>query len=403
MKTKIFFCLSVSALITSLGPTAHAQTFSVIHHFTGGSDGSLPQSGVTIRGGDLFGTASAGGPHFWGVVYQAKRSGNWSISPLSYLPISGNAPLSRALFGPDGHLYGTTADGGSNVGNVYSLTAPPSICATLFCPWHETEIHNFSGQGGDGRGPASGDLAWDQQGNIYGTTVDGGQHGLGVVYELMRSGNNWTEVPIYSFSGPDGSGPYAGVVIDSKGNLFGTTRVGGANDLGAIYELQYQAGVGWKETVLYSFQNTTDGALPFGGLIFDSTGNLYGTAVYGGSALGGTVFELSPSGNTWSFNLLYSLSGFPDQGCGSVESLAFDTAGNLYGTTICDGSLNSGTAFKLSKTANGWTYNELHAFDPASDGNEPICSVAIDSDGTLYGTANAGGLYNKGTLWMIKP
>ena len=235
--------------------------------------------------------------------------------------------------------------------------------------------------------------------------MDGGQHNAnGTVFEMMPSGNGWITVPIYSFSGPDGSHPYAGVVIDSSGNLFGTTSRGGPNDLGIVFELKNVPGVGWQETVLYNFQNADDGALPFGGLIFDNLGNLYGTAIYGGSAHGGTVFELSPSGSTWTFHLLYSLTGPCDAGCGSQASLNFDAAGNLYGTTTCDGSHGGGTVFKLAKAGNGWAYTELHSFDPVPDGQGPICrKLRSIPTAAIYGTTEAGGPNSKGTLWMIKP
>jgi uncharacterized repeat protein (TIGR03803 family) len=406
MKLKTLTCLSLITCVASLATAAHAQTFSVIHAFTGGSDGAHPYAGVTIRGGDLYGTTNNGGFSEQGTVYQAKRLPGdnrslvqWSIVPLSLLPISGDTPWSRVLFGPDGRLYGTTlSGGGAGDGNVYSLTPPLSICKTAFCPWQETELHDFSGT--DGSQPAYGDLTWDQQGNIYGTTYTGGQEDRGTVFEMMPSGNGWTTVPIYKFSGPDGTQPQAGVVIDSKGNLFGTTlRGGGGGDYGVVYELKYVLGVGWQETVLYYFANGDDGAYPGGGLIFDSSGNLYGTAT-GGSGHGGTVFELSPSGDTWSFNLLYSIPAPPNGVCGSSASLTFDTAGNLYGTTVC--YPEGGTVFKLAKTGNGWAYTELHSFDPLLDGDEPMGSVAVDTDGTLYGTAAVDGPTANGTLWMIK-
>ena len=188
----------------------------------------------------------------------------------------------------------------------------------------------------------------------------------GTVYELTPSGNGYTESVLYSFSGPDGASPYAGLVFDNKGNLFGTTYRGGSNDAGTVFELTYVPGVGWTEHVLYNFQNASDGEYPFGGLIFDSAGNLYGTTIDGGSGGGGTVFELSPSGDTWTFKLLYSFSGQGD--CGPGATLTMDGAGNLYGTTYCDGIYNNGSVFKLSNTQNGWVYTSLHDFTGGTDG-----------------------------------
>lgn len=238
MKYKILILFALVTMLASLVPASSAQTFNVIHSFSHGSDGWLPVSGVTIRQGKLYGTTSAGGT-FAGVVYEATGVGTaWTVSTLSFLQIAGNAPDSRPLFGPDGHLYGVTVDGGihTNSGNVYQLTPPVSICKTAFCPWTETDLHDFTMQ--DGANPTEGDLVWDQQGNIYGTTANGGAFGYGVVYEMMHSQNGWTQIPIYSFTGgADGKEPAGGVVLDSNGNLFGTTSHGGSsNNYGTVFE-----------------------------------------------------------------------------------------------------------------------------------------------------------------------
>ena len=171
---------------------------------------------------------------------------------------------------------------------------------------------------------------------------------------------------------------------------------------GTVFELTYVPGIGWTEQVLYNFQNAGDGALPFGGLILDSSGNLYGSTRNGGSGGGGTVFELSPSGDTWTFKLLYSFSGVGIP-CGPVATLSMDSAGNLYGTTQCDGIYNNGSVFKLSNTENGWVHTSLHDFTGGTDGGDPVSNVSIDTDGTLYGTASGGGDHGYGVVWMIKP
>ncbi len=201
-----------------------------------------------------------------------------------------------------------------------------------------------------------------------------------------------------------GANPTAGLVFDNKGNLFGTTVVGGSNGLGTVFELIYVVGVGWTEHVLYSFQDASDGELPFGGLIFDSSGNLYGSSKTDGAGGGGTVFELSPSGDTWIFKLLYSFSG----ALGPIATLTMDGAGDLYGTRYFGGMYNGGAVFKLSNTQNGWVYTSLHDFTGGIDGGFPGSNVSIDTDGTLYGTASAGGDLNGcgdgcGVVWMIKP
>ncbi len=400
MRLRILICLSLTIFAALLTAASHAQTFTSIHSFTNKSDGGLPVSGVVIRGGSLYGTASSGGT-FAGVVYQATPAGTaWRVSTLSFLTATGNGPNSRALFGPDGHLYGTTVDGGihTNDGNVYQLTPPATICKTVFCPWTETDLHDFTIQ--DGANPTEGDLVWDQQGNIYGTTANGGQYGYGVVYEMMPSQNGWKVTPIYSFTGgSDGAQPAGGVVFDSNGNLFGTTFHGGSsNNYGTVFELTYVPGTGWTEKVVYTFQGGSDGRYPAAGLIFDSAGNLYGSTFLGGDGQGGTVFELSPSGNTWAFNLIYGLRGT----AGPQGSLTMDPAGNIYGAASGNGNRLFGNVFKLTKSGNSWSYSSLHDFQ-GPDGEEPICSVTIDTDGTLYGTTAAGGLYGNGTIWMIKP
>ncbi len=399
MKSKTLFYLVVLTLFTSLIPAMHAQTYSVIHSFTGGAGGATPYAGVSIRGSALYGTT--GGPKC-GTVYQLSHSGsNWSLSTLAALPHN-CFPEARVVFGPDGHLYGTSYYGGGNdAGTVFKLTPPVGICQTAACYWTVNDLHDF-GSGTDGQNPYLGDLIWDQQGNIYGTTNLGGTSGTGTVYELTPSGNGYTESFLYSFLDiPDGEYPQNSLVFDNNGNLFGTTFRGGANDAGTIFELSYVKDVGWAEQVLYNFQDVNDGQLPVGGLITDAAGNLYGTTLVGGSGGSGTVFELSPSGSTWTFKLLYSFSG--NGQCGPADTLSMNGAGNLYGTTYCAGIYNNGSVFKLSNTETGWVYTSLHDFTGGSDGGSPYSAVTFDTDGALYGTASGGGTFGQGVVWMIKP
>ena len=404
MKSKTLFSLIVLTLFTSLIPAMHAQTFSVIYTFTGHTDGFGPITGVTIRGNALYGATVNDCGH----VYQLTHSGsNWLFSKLAALCPYGN-PESRPVFGPDGHLYGTAYSGGpGGSGAAFKLTPQVGPCKDAACYWTVNSLHDFRSGTDDGASPANGDLIWDQQGNIYGTTSQGGasqncgsDYGCGTVYELSPSGNGYTESFLYSFSDTDGAFPYAGLVFDKNGNLFGAASSGGLNGQGVIFELSYVEGV-WTENVLYTFQGASDGSTPFGGLIFDAAGNLYGTTYYGGSGGGGTVFELSPSGNTWIFKLLYSFSG-PD-GCGPGATLAMDGAGNLYGTTACDFADRNGNVFELANTENGWVYTSLHDFTGGSDGMAPTGIVSIGTDGALYGVAAQGGTFGQGVVWMLKP
>ncbi len=392
------------ALALFATPAAHAQTYSVIHTFSGDpGTGSNPSAGVTIRNGILYGTTNfsmfQSGP---GAVYQIQHLGeNWITTTISQLSAGGYTTGSRVLFGPDGHPYGTTVQGGSNnFGMVFDLVVRATICKTANCFWTENVLYQFQGIP-DGYWPGYGDLVWDKDGNIYGTTIDGGQHGYGSVYELTRSGNSYTESVVYSFTGSDGAYPYNGVIFNSTGHLFGTTVAGGSSNLGAVYELTYSPGVGWVNTVLYSFQNGSDGSDPFGGLLVDASGNLYGTTDEGGSGGGGIVYELSPSGNGWTFTVLSSFAG--NSACGPQAPLTMDAAGNLYGTTMCDGTQHLGTVFKLTNTGNSWTYTSLHDFAGGTDGKYPRSNVTFDANGNLYGTTEEGGFKDNGVVWMIEP
>jgi len=388
--------LLLAVVMIAQGPAAQAQTFSVVHTFTG-PEGANPEAGVTIRGGNLFGT-TYGVPNF-GTVYELVHSGsNWSALPL-YIFSNGDDganPRGRVIFDPNGHPWGTARFGGSfNDGVIFDLTPPLTVCKTANCFWKENPVSLF----GSGLStPGYGDLVWDAQGNIYGTT----DSFLGGVYELTRTENGWMLNPLYKFSGtPDGSAPEGGVIFDNNGNLYGTTRLGGLFGYGTVFKMSYTVGVGWTETPIYNFQGDTDGSAPYAGLVFDSAGNLYGTTSAGGSERGGTIFELSPSGDTWTFQLLQS---FPSGEGGPYAPLTIDSSGNLYGTTRGSGTNNCGNVFKLTRAGDNWTYASLYDFTCGTDGGFPISNVTIDTDGTLYGTAEyQGGPKNYGVIWMIKP
>jgi uncharacterized repeat protein (TIGR03803 family) len=389
-------------------PVTQAQTFSVIYTF-GSGEGSHPVGGVTIRAGQLFGT-TAGGVDQYGSVYQLSHLGSgWSAKPLALFFLDGEGPIGNADFGPDGHLYSTTQLGGAhNAGALFNLVPPVSFCKTAECLWTENVVHDFQ-FAPDGAYPTRGSLIWDQQGNLFGTTSGGGYFGWGTIFEVTKSLDSWTETPLHSFSdGYDGAAPQNGVVFDSHGNLFGTATTAGGScryqgGCGTLFELFPYAG-GWEISILHTFSGDSDGAYP-AGVIFDMAGNLYGATQTGGSGSAGTIYELSPSGNTWTFNVLYTFSGL--EGCGSIASLSLDAAGNLYGTTVCGGAYQWGSVFKLTNTANGWVYTSLHDFTGGVDGAYPECNVTIDSDGTIYGTARFGGSGHdnagNGVVWMITP
>ena len=413
-------------LIAVASQPSQAQTFKVLHTFTGGADGTSPFAGLTLdKAGNLYGTTNGGGAGYagYGTAYQLKHKGaGWTFNPLYSFKGSGNGgdganPQARVIFGPNGTLYGTTsAGGGGNWGTVFNLRPSASACKSALCPWTETVLYAF-GAGFDEKDPGYGDLLFDQAGNIYGTTLAGGNPNGGVVYELTPSGGGWTKTVLHEFSyaGGDGVDPYNGVIFDNAGNLYGTTGYGGSaacyEGCGVVYKLT-PSGSGWIENVLYGFQGGNDGAHPYAGLILDPSGNLYGATVWGGSGGSGTVFMLTPSGSAWKYTLIYSFTGGScgNAGRGPWGTLVMDGAGNLYGTTYCDGAYNFGNVWELSPSNGGWTYTSLHDFTGGSDGGNPVSNVVFDTSGNLYGTASTGGATGGkcgnvgcGVVWEITP
>ncbi len=283
----------------------------------------------------------------------------------------------------------------------------------------EQVVHSFGG-GSDGASPVSG-LILDASGNLYGTTYNGGSGTncgfyCGTVFELGPRSVGWGERVLHNFTnnGKDGQAPEASLVVDSSGNLYGTTYNGGVSGVGVVFELTPKAGVGWTEEILHNFcsqLNCVDGAYPHAGLIIDASGNLYGTTHDGGTGTGcnnfhgcGTVFELSPkAGGGWSGKILHSfvLDG-KDGNSPWYDGLILDSAGNLYGATYYGGSggtcpgqfgfLGCGTVFELSPRAGGgWAEKILHSFSSnGTDGYFPS-SVILDAAGNLYGTTAEGG------------
>ena len=399
--------VAILLLLALFATTAHAQTFSIIHSFHSGAfDGDTPYSGVTIRGGTLYGTTLEGGTncgmgHSCGTVYQLSHAGNNWVERLIYRfptrPFGGVYPFARVVFGPDGHLYGTASQSDSIYGAVYELIPPMSICRTVACYWSGAGIYSLLG---DSDGEYRNTAILSGTSTATSMALRQWEEREGTVFQMSKSGNNWTETTIYKFKlGDEGCYPESGLVMDNNGNFFGTTSSCSPKGNGGVYELTYNPQTGWKETTLYRFTGGTDGGSPWAGLTLDSTGNLYGASSVG--TAGATVFELSPSGNTYMFKVPYH---FPSGLRGPLASLTLDAAGNLYGTTVSAGTHGLGTIFKLTNTANGWVYASLHDFTGGDDGGYPISNVSIDTDGTLYGTSSGGyGQAGDGIVWMIKP
>lgn len=291
-------------------------------------------------------------------------------------------------------------------GTIFNLKPGATAPASAIAPWSETVLYSFQGTP-DGEYPANGPLVFDQAGAAYGTTPFGGNHQgclretCGVVYKLVRSGGNWVESVLYAFAGdPDGAQPYGGVIMDEAGNLYGTTYQGGAHGWGTVFELTPSQG-GWTKTTLYQFTGGSDGGQTSAGLTRDSAGNLYGVTPLGGFG-SGTIFELSRVGGQWTFTVLYSLiRGGP----GPFAPLTIDTAGNLYGTTMGTGIYGGGELFELSPSGAGWTYSVLHDFTWGAGGALPQSPVLLSPSGELYGTTyegGGGGCGNGcGTVWQF--
>ena len=372
--------------------------------------GSHPEATLTLDGqGNLYGTAQGGGLDGAGTVFKLSHSrSGWSIAPLC--PFHNledpSWPSGTLMVATDNSLLGIAnyAEGGGCCGRVFHLRPPPNPPRSIVDVWNETSIHTFTGDP-DGDTPA-GSLTHDGVGAIYLTTALGGQFNAGAVVKLTPTEGGWIETNLYNFAGhPDGANPMGGVIFDNAGNLYGTTQNGGTYGWGTIFQLS-PSGSGWTESVLFNFQGESDGANPVAGLVLDGSGNLYGSTdpcylpgQLGSSAPCSTVFELSPSGSTWTLTTLYA---WDDRGVQS--SLVRDAAGNLYGTTLFNGAYDAGSVFKLTPTSGGWTYTSLHDFTGGADGAYPFGGPILNASNNLYGTTWSGGPYGYyGVVWEITP
>ncbi len=270
----------------------------------------------------------------------------------------------------------------------------------------ETVLHAFRSGGGDGLAPY-GRLISDAEGNLYGTTELGGTSGAGVVFELTKSQGPgaWTETILYNFTGgSDGSRPWGGVIFDSAGNLYGTTFLGGTSNAGTVYELTPGQGGVWTETLLYSFAGGADGSGPQSDLIFDRSGNLYGTTTGGGSPGNGIVFELTPGqGGLWTETVLHSFMA--GEGTSPRAAAIFGTHGELYGTLANDGAYGAGGVFRLNPPATkggAWRETTLYTFTGGADGLGPLCRLVLYK-GSLYGTTVKGGASSGGVIFQLTP
>jgi len=312
----------------------------------------------------------------------------------------GDSPHAGLIADKAGNLYGTTYFGGAvckypGCGTVFEISAAGA----------ETVVHAFARQG-DGAYPSAG-LVADNAANLYGTTISGGagdykgcgKNGCGTVFKLAPDG---TETVLYSFKGRfngDGGAPYAGLIADGAGNLYGTTLFGGNNNCQSGCGTVFKVAPDGTETVLYAFQGGNDGAYPEAGLIADEAGNLYGTTSgnHFGNTIGpGTIFRISPDGTE---TVLHVFGSQPDDGVYPYAGLVEDSSGNFYGTTSEGGTNSFGTVFKLAPDG---TETVLYAFRNKKDGENPLGGVILDKAGNLYGTTSFGST-NAGAAFKLSP
>jgi len=402
--------LVASILIQVVVPSAWAAgEYKTLQRFKINSpqDGLYPLTGLIIdSSGDIYGTTSGGGAYGdYGTVFRLAPNGDngWTESVLhSFNGQDGDGP-GKLIFDAAGNLYGTASSGGAfGYGAVFQMTTDGDGS------WTESVLYSFNNDSHDGIYPAAG-LIFDQAGNLYGTTTSGGAFGIsGVVFRLNPSGDGrWTESVLHSFSGKDGWGPYGELIFDGSGNLYDTTYGGGAHDGGTVFKLAPNADGSWTETLLHSFNNRRgDGSGPVAGLIFDSAGNLLGTTREGGFFGSGTVFRLAPrQDGSWAESVLHAFNPVNDKDGGSPYApLVLDQAGNLYGTTSVGGSDKGyGTIFMVRPTTDGgWREIVLHSF-VGTPGKAPTAGLVLDGQGTLYGTTAGDHLHKWGSVFEITP
>jgi uncharacterized repeat protein (TIGR03803 family) len=303
-----------------------------------------------------------------------QSQGTYSLLYSFQCSPDGETPQSGLLRDSSGNFYGTTVGGGQNShGTVFKVTSDGT----------ESVLYRFAGSPSDGENPTYGSLTVDQSGNLYGTTPFGGEFGYGTVFEVTATG---TETVRYNFTGgSDGGYPYGGVARDSAGNIYGTASVGGAYAGGVFFKLT----PGGTESVLHSFSGSpSDGASPQSNLTRDSSGNIYGTTVFGGASGFGTVFQVTVSGLE---SLLYSFEGDPNDGAFPTGGgLLRDPFGNLFGVTVSGGASGDGVVFELTP---GGTESVFASFNrPTTGGENPGGALSRgDAFGNVLGTTIGGG------------
>lgn len=386
-------------------------TFADLYEFTGPPDGYSPLAPlIEDASGNLYGTAFEGGTTGGvcdstgcGTVFELSPVGHGTYTEQILHAFAGTTkdgctPVGGVVLDLSGNLYGTLAGCGVNgLGQVYELSPGGS-------GWTETILWNFVGAPNDGAVSYSTPVV-DMKGRLFGTTLAGGSgncsntgfpHGCGVVFEVVSARDGgWKESIVYSFTGgsSDGNAPKAGVTLGSDGTLYGLTSFGGPYSQGVLYALKSTGGRKWAEAVLHTFpENEGDGTYPVGVPIIDDHGRLFGASSLGGKMEGGTIWEVSPDGNSWSEKVLFSFTTSGNAPNDPYAGVIFGPKDILYGTTVegaggCDG-FGCGAVYSFNlKTGKLHT---LLAFD-STDTNSPESALLRDAQGNLFGTTAFGG------------
>jgi uncharacterized repeat protein (TIGR03803 family) len=389
----------IIAQTASSGAVQHTALYSF-----GGPDGAGPLYGVIAdKTGALYGTTVLGGSVGGGTVFKLTPNKSGYSETVLYNfkgGFDGNGPFSGLVADKKGALYGVTLEGGNGAceagcGTVFKLTPKKS-------GYTKSTIYSF-GTAPDGFTPL-GTLVLDSTGALYGVTQSGGTQDGGAVYKLTPGKSGYSETVIYSFrGGDDGYFPQAGLVIDKHGSLYGNTEYGGPGSCdggcGTVFKLT-PSGSGYEESILYAFENYTDGYLPLGAVTLDeSSGAIYGTTWWGGTTHDGNVFELTPSGSGYNKRTIYSFDHHGHHGTNGVlpeAQLLLQPDGTLYGTDFIGGGgcngIGCGSVFELKPSGSGYSFRYIYNFRQPSNGAEPFYSGLIaDAKGALYGTTHSGG------------
>ena len=371
-----------------------ATGYQVLRTFVDTLDGSAPPGSLILDGSEtLYGTMLDGGSSYSGTVFSVNADGSrfQVLHAFAGFSSDGGRPWASLIPDESGYLYGTTTFGGfSYEGTVFRIRSDGSDFQLL---------HAFVGGATDGGGPEA-PLILDRTGNLYGTTSGGGPSNRGTVFKMRTDGTGFQLLHNFLGGASDGLNPHSGLILDGADNLYGTTTEGGPSELGTVFRMKTD-GTGFQLLHTFTVNSASDGgAPPIASLVMDGLGNLYGTTLYGGSGLKGTVFKLRTDGT--GFQVLHSFTDRADDGSQPWASLIVDGSGNLYGTTVSGGSsLMGGTVFKMKTDGTG--FQLLHSFvGDESDGGTPYAPVILDDFGNLYGTTYYGGPSDAGAVFTMR-